>query len=453
MLSKQTCLIAAPYSNSGKTLIVMSLLRHCANEAIKVMPAKIGPDYIDPQFHALAARTSAAINLDCWAMRYASLQMAGDLADNAFMLIEGAMGLYDGAGSGIIGSNADFAQKTNTPIILILPVKGMARSVCALVKGLLDYQPLNITKPNIIGVILNGIGSPKHKQILETALHDDFPDLPIIGAVPHCDEWVLPSRHLGLTQPDALTDFDETLNNISSAIMQHIDFKLLTETIKKHSKKNKLNNKPHLKPFINLNNIKHIAIAYDDACRFIYHAQLESWKQQNIQLSFFSILLNQAPSPQADMIFLAGGYPELFASKIAKADNFFAGLMQAQKNGAWIYGECGGYMMLGKKLIDAQGDSYNMSGLLDHSTDISNPKRHLGYRTCTVNQSTMFQHHSFTAHEFHYSTEHQVPTQQPLFYDIHDSQGMKLPDAGSIKGRVLGSYLHLIDEKHNESSI
>ncbi len=119
----------------------MSLLRHCANEGIKVTPAKIGPDYIDPQFHALAARTMSRINLDSWAMRDDSLQMARDLAGDNFMLIEGAMGLYDGAGSGMIGSNADFAQKTDTPIILILPVKGMARSVCALVKGLLDYQP------------------------------------------------------------------------------------------------------------------------------------------------------------------------------------------------------------------------------------------------------------------------------------------------------------------------
>ncbi len=453
MLNNQACLIAAPYSNSGKTLIVMSLLRHCVNNAIKVMPAKIGPDYIDPQFHALAARTHGAINLDCWAMRDGSLQMAHDLVGDNFLLIEGAMGLYDGAGSGIIGSNADFAQKTDTPIILILPVKGMARSVCALVKGLLDYQPPDMERPNIIGVILNGIGSQKHQQILETALHEDFPDLSIIGAVPDCDEWGLPSRHLGLTQPDALDNFDKKLNDISSAIMQHIDFKLFTETIKKHSKKSQLTHKPHQNSFISLNNIKHIAIAYDDACRFIYHAQLESWKQQNIQLSFFSILHNQAPSMQADMIFLAGGYPELFAGKIAKADIFFAGLMQAKQNGAWIYGECGGYMILGQKLIDAQGVAHQMAGLLDHSTDISQPKRHLGYRVCAINQPTMFRHHRFTAHEFHYSSEHKSPTQQPLFCSVRDSQSLKLPDAGGIKGRVMGSYLHLIDEKHDESVI
>ncbi len=418
------------------------------------MPAKIGPDYIDPQFHALAARTAHAINLDCWAMRDGSLQMAHDLAGDDFLLIEGAMGLYDGAGSGIIGSNADFAQKTDMPIILILPVKGMARSVCALVKGLLDYKPHHrINPPNIIGVILNGVGSPKHKQILETALQEDFPNLPIIGFVPHCDEWVLPSRHLGLTQPDAIDNFTHQLNDISSAIMQHIDFELFVKTIKKHSKNKRLFNKPHLNSFINLNNIKHIAIAYDDACRFIYHAQLESWKQQNIRLSFFSILLNQAPSPQADMIFLAGGYPELFATKIAKADIFFAGLMQAKQNGAWIYGECGGYMMLGQKLIDEQGNTHQMTGLLDHSTDISQPKRHLGYRICHINQPTMFRHHAFTAHEFHYSSEHISPKQQPLFYDVYDSQNLKLPDAGGIKGRVMGSYLHLIDEKHDEFAI
>ncbi|MCH9853069.1 MAG: cobyrinate a,c-diamide synthase [Alphaproteobacteria bacterium] len=451
MLNNQACLIAAPYSNSGKTLIVMSLLRHCANHSISVMPAKIGPDYIDPQFHALAARTHHAINLDSWAMRDCSLQMAQQLARDNFMLIEGAMGLYDGAGSGVIGSNADFAQKTDIPIILILPVKGIARSVCALVKGLLDYQPAHINQLNIIGVILNGIGSQNHQQILETALQEDFPDLPIIGAVPHCDEWVLPSRHLGLTQPDALHAFDSRLNDIASAIMKHIDFNLLMTLIKKHSKNNKLESKSHQKSFITLNNIKHIAIAYDDSCRFIYHAQLESWKQQNIQLSFFSILLNQTPSPQADMIFLTGGYPELFAAKIAKADKFFASLMQAKQSGAWIYGECGGYMLLGKKLIDEQGDVHQMAGLLDHSTDMRQPKRHLGYRICRLNQPTMFRHHAFTAHEFHYSSEHQAPTQQPLFCDVRDSQGKILPDAGGIKGRVMGSYLHLIDEKHDES--
>ncbi len=439
--NSSACIIAAPHSHSGKTLITISLLRHCANHNIPVMPGKVGPDYIDPQFHAKAARTQQTVNLDSWAMRPDSLHAMQNLAEDRLLLIEGAMGLYDGAGHGFKGSSASLAEMLNIPIIFILPVKGQSRSICASLKGFIDYCP----RINIAGVILNGVSSERHQAILCNALQEDFHDLSILGALPFCDDWHLPSRHLGLTQPDNLPEFDKKLDKISADIMQYIDFPLLEKILKEYNYNSKINNEKNQSPLLELQGVNHIAIAYDEACRFIYPAQLQLWQQQNIHISFFSILKNEVPSEHADMIFLPGGYPELFASQISQAKQFMQGLYQAEKRGAWIYGECGGYMILGKSLIDKQGNPHQMAGLLNHSTNIAQAKRHLGYRICSIHPETPFKQACFTAHEFHYSTEQPPYNQTKLFHNIKNASEEKMPDGGGIKGRVMGSYLHLID--------
>ena len=402
-------ILAAPASYSGKTLIMLALLRHFANQKLPVMPAKSGPDYIDPLFHQKAARTDLTLNFDSWAMGSQSLQALQNLATDKLLMIEGAMGLYDGAFGTLTGSTADLAKILQLPIIMILPVRRQSRSVCALLHGFITYQ----TEIPIAGVILNGVGSDTHERGLRLALQQDFPDMPILGALPWREgaddsddsNWHFESRHLGLVQPETMKNFDKKLDRISAQIIDYIDISLLKKIAEQSpsiANKSNSSDKP-LKPLLNLNGIQHLAIAYDEAFRFIYKAQIEFWQQNNIEISFFSPLANQAPNENADMIFLPGGYPELFAEQISHANDFIESLKQAEQAGKWIYGECGGYMVLGQELEDSQGMRYPMAGLLAHSTSMKAKKRHLGLRKVTLNAQTPFQGKCFRGHEFHYS--------------------------------------------------
>ena len=173
-------ILSAPASYGGKTLIMLALLRHFANQNIPIMPAKSGPDYIDPLFHQKAARTDLTLNFDSWAMRSQSLQALQNLATDKLLMIEGAMGLYDGAFGTLSGSTADLAKILQLPIIMILPVRRQSRSVCAVLHGFITYQP----EIPIAGVILNGVGSDTHERGLRLALQQDFPHMPILGALP-----------------------------------------------------------------------------------------------------------------------------------------------------------------------------------------------------------------------------------------------------------------------------
>ena len=459
-------ILSAPASYSGKTLIMLALLRHFSNQKLPVMPAKSGPDYIDPLFHQKAARTDLTVNFDSWAMRLQSLQALQSLATDKLLIIEGAMGLYDGASGALTGSTADLAKILQLPIIMILPVRRQSRSVCAVLHGFIAYQP----EIPIAGVILNGVGSKTHERGLRLALQQDFPHMPILGALPWREgdegsddsDWHLESRHLGLVQPETMQNFDKRLDRISAQIIDYIDIYLLKQIAKQSPSVAGRSNSSDksLKPLLNLNGIQHLAIAYDEAFRFIYKAQIAFWQQNNIEISFFSPLANQAPNENADMIFLPGGYPELFGEQISHANNFIAGLKQAEQAGKWIYGECGGYMVLGQGLEDGQGMRYPMAGLLAHSTNMKAKKRHLGLRKVTLNAQTPFQGKCFRGHEFHYSELYDAldanhaddglqSKTKPLFSNVTNALDEEMNMVGEIKGRVFGSYIHLID--HDES--
>jgi cobyrinic acid a,c-diamide synthase len=191
-----------------------------------------------------------------------------------------------------------------------------------------------------------------------------------------------------------------------------------------------------------------IAIAKDQAFAFIYPHILSDWRQQGAELSFFSPLNDEAPQADADAIFLPGGYPELHADKLANAVNFHDGMHKAARSGAMIYGECGGYMVLGQSLTDKDGATHKMLGLLPHSSSIDRPRRQLGYR-CLSHQSPLPWPKSLLGHEFHYSTQ-SGEVANPLFAAT-DAQGNAQPAMGCLLGNVMGSYAHVIDRADGEA--
>ena len=191
-----------------------------------------------------------------------------------------------------------------------------------------------------------------------------------------------------------------------------------------------------------------IAVARDDAFLFAYPAVLEGWRRGGASLSLFSPLADEPPDPDADAVYLPGGYPELHAGRLAAAEQFLAGLRHAGAAGKAVYGECGGYMVLGDALTDAEGRTHRMAGLLPLTTSFAERRLHLGYRALTLLQDGPLGSAGarFRGHEFHYATTISAGGDGALFA-VTDSWGIDLGMAGLRRGSVAGSFVHLIDRE------
>ena len=423
-------IIAAPRSGSGKTTVTLGLLAALRARGIAVAPAKTGPDYIDRAILARAAG-SEAINLDPWAMSPDRLRALaqGHAAGADLLLVEGVMGLFDGATDGI-GSTGDLAATLGLPVILVVDAEKQGQSIAALVQGFARFRP----GVEIAGLILNRVATTRHERLLVAALEPL--GIPVLGVLPRRDTLALPDRHLGLVLPDEIAVFDAVVAAAAAAIEEFIDLnRLLSLSSNLPSQK-----AIRFVPFLPLG--QRIAIARDAAFAFLYTHWLSDWRDQGAELTFFSPVANESAPMNSDAIFLPGGYPELHAAALAAADHFHAGLHAARDRGALIYGECGGYMVLGETLTDKSGTSCPMAGLLPVRTDISRPRRTLGYRRLRHTSPLPWPAH-LTGHEFHYSSSRDNPA-TPLF-EATDALGGRLPPMGSVVGRVMGSYAHVID--------
>ena len=192
---------------------------------------------------------------------------------------------------------------------------------------------------------------------------------------------------------------------------------------------------------------KRVAIACDEAFRFVYPTLVDGWRREGAEVVRFSPLANEAPDPVADSIYLPGGYPELWAGQLANAENFTAGLRLAASEGKPVYGECGGYMVLGKDLVDAQGRGHSMAGLLPLSTSFCERRLQLGYLSATLIGSGVLGRAGarFRGHEFHYATiVAERGAAEPLF-SVTDAAGRHRDTCGLRRGSVFGSFIHLID--------
>ncbi|NIZ00910.1 cobyrinate a,c-diamide synthase [Thalassospira lucentensis] len=453
--SPRGIVIAAPSSNSGKTVITLALLRALKRSGVAVAAAKTGPDYIDPAFQAAACGASC-INLDSWAMDRDQIQtlVARQLADqrdaNAFMVCEGVMGLFDGAANGI-GSTADLAAMMNWPVVLVVDVKGQSASAAALISGFATFR----ADTRIAGVILNRVGSDRHKQMIMDACAKHLPDIPVIGAVRRSADLTLPERHLGLVQAGEHRKLDDFLDRAADIIAQDVDLKAFAQLVSSQSSlmtQSTANEPTPMGQSADISPLgQHIAIARDTAFAFAYRHLLDGWARAGATLSFFSPLNDEVPDPTADAIYLPGGYPELFAAELADASQFKAAMRTAAQNGVTIYGECGGYMVLGESLIDANGDRYEMLGLLAVETSFAARKLHLGYRQASLAQATPFGPAGTVVrgHEFHYAST--LSENGSPFCHMKNAMGDDLGTAGLMHGTVFGSFFHVISARPEDA--
>ncbi len=456
--------IAAPASGSGKTVVTLGLLSHLARSGRKVASAKAGPDYIDPAFHT-AATGRPCLNLDPWAMRPGTLTgQAAELGRDADLVVcEGVMGLFDGAfvkeGEND-GSTAELSTLTGWPVILVIDARAQAASAAAVLKGFHGFRP----DVDVAGVIFNRVGGERHADILKAASGQSVPGVPVLGCLPRADGLELPSRHLGLVQAREHPDLEAFLDRAGALIAEHLDVDALLELARPLALQGggKAASSPASPPASSqgpplqppLEPIgQRIAVASDEAFAFSYPSVTGGWREAGAEVVPFSPLAGEAPAPDADAVYLPGGYPELFAGHLAAATGFLEGLRGLAEKGAAVYGECGGYMVMGQGLVDADGARHQMAGLLALETSFAERRLHLGYRRAALVEAGPLgnQGQGFRGHEFHYAHVAREGPGDALF-QARDAEGADLGPVGLRDGRVAGSFIHLIDREGDENA-
>ncbi len=434
-MTAKAIIVGAPRSGSGKTSLTIGLLRALARRGIAVRGAKSGPDYIDPGFHA-AATGKDGVNLDSWAMPPGLLSaLAADASSDAeAVVIESAMGLFDGipADAGRSGSAADLARLFGLPVLLVLDVSGQSQTAAAIAKGFASYD----AGVKIAGVVLNRLGSERHRRLAGEAI--EALGIPVVGAVMRDPSLTLPERHLGLVQAGEHQDIETHIERLADAMERSIEIGQVLDLMAPLAPQDGDISAALPPPG------QRIALAQDEAFSFVYPHVARHWQKAGAEIVPFSPLADEGPDESCDVCWLPGGYPELHAGQLAAARNFRAG-MRAFATQKPVHGECGGFMVLGEGLVDADGTRHQMLGLLSHATSYAERKMNLGYRQARTRAVSALgpAGTAVRGHEFHYSKVIEPGIDEPLA-DIADGQGNPLGASGSSRGMVSGTFFHAI---------
>ena len=431
-MSTSALIVAAPRSGSGKTVFTLGLQRALRRRGLVVRGAKCGPDYIDPAFHA-AATGAPSVNLDGFAMPEAQLRgLAAAAAHGADIVVaEAAMGLYDGvAGQGGASACAAIARMLDWPVLLVLDAGGAAQSLAALAHGLATFPDA----PQILGAIVNKVASPRHARMVADGF--DRIGMPLLGTLPTDPRLALPSRHLGLVGAAETDDLDLRLDAIADVVAAHCDLDRLLGAARPVVPA-PLPAPRHRPPG------QTIAVARDAAFAFLYPHLVAGWRESGATIRIFSPLADELPPDDCDACWLPGGYPELHARRLAANTRFLDGLRRFAATRP-VHGECGGYMVLGRTLEDADGTVHAMAGLLPVDTSFATRRLTLGYRRAVWRGATSFAAAGAATwgHEFHYATI--TRSDGEALVDMADGEGNALPPAGHRAGHVTGTFFHFI---------
>ncbi|MGY8676372.1 cobyrinate a,c-diamide synthase [Bradyrhizobium sp. UFLA05-153] len=428
--------ISAPASGVGKTTLTLALARAYRDRGLKVQCFKSGPDYIDPAFHA-AATGRASVNIDSWAMDRASIEHLVSRGANAdLILAEGSMGLFDGvAARGVsgTGATADIAEMMGWPVLLVIDPSGQAQTAAAIAAGLRDFR----SGVRLAGVVLNRVASPRHEDLVRRAMNDA--GIAVFGALPRHAEISLPKRHLGLVQAEEQAEIGTLIDEAARFVSEHVDLDAVlgaASTWLAQSATNGLNVTPPG---------QRIALARDAAFSFVYPHMLEAWRDAGAEIQPFSPLADEGPDASADVCWLPGGYPELHPGRLA-VNTRFRERMRDFAETRPVHGECGGYMVMGATLTDADGARHEMLGLLGLETSFAKRRMHLGYRLAELAAPMPGRRPGarLRGHEFHYSTILAQPD-VPLAI-VRDATGAVVAETGSRRGHATGTFFHLIAE-------
>ncbi|CAI2719343.1 cobyrinate a,c-diamide synthase [Nitrospina watsonii] len=397
----ETCrglIIAGTHSSVGKSSIAMGLMRCFKNRGYPVKPFKVGPDYIDPGHHTRAAG-HPSYNLDCWMGGRASMQTLfnATIQPGDRFVIEGVMGMFDGAyATKETGSTAEIAHLLDAPVVLVIDGSMLARSAAAIVKGFVEFDD----RVNVLGVIANRVNSPGHAQILKEAIEHHTPTR-FLGHLPCREELKMPSRHLGLhlAQEQGADIYDQWAAHLET----HLDIPSLLELLP--ARPGGTTPPPPRWPQPESSIPFSVAIAQDESLHFIYQDTLDLIQHYGGRIQYFSPLRDNALPDGVDWVYLPGGYPELYAGRLSGNIRLLQAIRKFANAGGTVVGECGGLMLLGKTLTDAEGVPHRMAGVFNFSTTLSKKKLTIGYRELNYHppgQSNTAL--TLRGHEFHCSS-------------------------------------------------
>lgn len=425
-------LIAAPQSGSGKTTVCLAVMAALCRRGLAVAPFKCGPDFIDTGYHQLVTGRPS-INLDGWMCPDAFVRDTFRLhsSDADLAVIEGVMGLFDGIGpSAREGSSAQIAALTEMPVVLVVNARGMAASAAALVRGFATFDP----RVCIAGVIFNNVGSEAHSALLREALAVHCPEVACYGCIPRDESLAIPSRHLGLVTAEdnpLPAEFIDRLADVAGRCLDLDGLARLGPQIPPPSRQGGGKNR---------NKDVRIAVARDAAFCFVYPDNLRLLREAGAELVEFSPLADTSLPCGIQGIYLPGGYPELYAGRLAANTGLLAGIRAAVGNDLPVYAECGGLIYLTEGLEGGE----NFAGIFPVRARMLSRRKALGYRQVQLCSESIIGNpgNVVRGHEFHYSEISAMPEQITRCFRV-TRRGDDLGLEGYGYRKCLASYIHL----------
>ena len=413
-------LFTACGSGNGKTMLTCGFLRILERKGIRASSFKCGPDYIDPMFHSrFFGIQSRNLDLFFTGNEMTNYLFRKNTKESSIAVIEGAMGYYDGVGAVSTRASAyELSRVTNTPSVLVVQSRGMGTSLAALLRGFWEFRPDH----RLRGVILNQVSAGlarKMQELLQTQY-----GIPVLGYIPNIEDFVMPSRHLGLLRPEEIDGFAEKVDALADCLEETLDIEGIlslacsapdlpvrkaapftvaqAEAIKTVVKKK--DSDKHREDLAAQRPVR-IGVARDEAFCFLYEDNLDLLRELGAEPVFFSPLEDERLPEELDGLILYGGYPELYAGELEKNVSMKTDILEAIQGGLPCMAECGGFMYLHEHLRDAQNRSYRMVGAIPGETFYTGRSRRFGYLMLTPGQSVFGRElllKPIPAHEFHY---------------------------------------------------
>lgn len=432
--------IAGTRSGCGKSSVSLGLMRALARRGVDVRPFKAGPDFIDPGHHQRAATVDGAPvakshNLDGWMLGHEGAKsiFARYAAGGSAAVIEGVMGLHDGFSPvSDEGSTAELSRLLDLPVVLVVDARSMARSAAAMVSGYAHFDP----DVQLLGVILNNVGSESHGDILRRAIEPT--GIPVLGCLGRSDDVELPSRHLGLVT--ASEGEQAVYDRLADWLEQGVDVTGLLETLPECEPKDVL---PDPEPVGDVR----IGVARDEAFCFYYHENLRLLRACGAELVEFSPMRDKRLPEDLDGLYLGGGYPEVYAFELSQNTGMRRQVGAYCESGRPVYAECGGFLYLLETLEGPHGRRFNMCGTFPFRSAMNKRFAALGYRRIqTLIDSPLGPvGTAFRGHEFHYSSLESEPDTDThrAAYMVEKRKGPGFRPEGWISANTLASYIHI----------
>jgi len=441
--------IAGTHSGCGKTIMTLGILAALREKGYKVQAFKAGPDFIDSGLHKLVTEKPSR-NLDLWMCGgdYVVECFRRQSADVDVAVIEGVMGLYDGK-----PSTAELAGLLGLPVILVVDAYGMAESAGAVVRGFYEDTRCKMQNAKLMGVIFNRVASERHYERLKRGVRD----IPVLGYLPRDLRFRIPERHLGLMVAEEAPISQENIQRLADTVLKYIDIDWITRCRIQDWKN-------HASCIMHRESLTHpicIAVAYDKAFCFYYEDNLDLLRS-SAEIVLFSPLSDEGVPHRADVIYIGGGYPELYAPLLSKNESMLRSIHAWAKSGKPIYAECGGLMYLSKGIYYNpptpfnKGEYYAMAGVFPFETQIppyppllkgcrGGLRPHLGYREILLKEDCILgkEGDKLRGHEFHYSEIISKPLSLPTSYSVKNGLGRDIGDEGYRIKNTLASYIHI----------